>query len=154
MKMLFLCLFTFLVLNACDGRAEGSDSIRPLTIITTEKKRHDFTVEVALTPAQQQRGLMNRTEMAKDAGMLFFFGEEAERSFWMKNTLIPLDMIFIGNDGTIIKVHDSAIPNDLTSVKSDGPASAVLELNGGVAKTLGIKPGDKVHHAFFGNGFN
>lgn len=154
MKMLFLGLFTFFVLNACDGKAQGSDSIRPLTIITAEKKRHDFTVEVALTPAQQQKGLMNRTEMAKDAGMLFFFGEEAERSFWMKNTLIPLDMIFIKGDGTIVKVHDSAIPNDLTSVKSGAPASAVLELNGGVAKTLGIKAGDKVHHAFFGNGFN
>lgn len=154
MKMLFLCLFTFLVLNACDGRAEGSDSIRPLTIITTEKKRHDFTVEVALTPAQQQRGLMNRTEMAKDAGMLFFFGDNTERSFWMKDTLIPLDMIFIGEDGTIVKVHDSAIPNDLTSIKSGGPARAVLELNGGVSKALGIKAGDKVHHAFFGNGFN
>lgn len=154
MKTLFLCLFTFLVLNACDGKAQGSDSIRPLSIITVGKKRHDFTVEVALTPAQQQKGLMNRTEMAKDAGMLFFFGEEAERSFWMKDTLIPLDMIFIGGDGTIVKVHDSAIPNDLTSVKSDSPAAAVLELNGGVAKTLGIKAGDKVHHAFFGNGFN
>lgn len=154
MKIMMLALLSFLLV-ACDGQTSGDSaresSLRNLVIVSHDGKRHNFQIELALTPKDQAKGLMNRTEMAKDAGMLFFFPEENDRSFWMKNTLIPLDMVFIREDGTIGKVHDSAKPQDLTSIKSDGPAMAVLELNGGVAKDLGIVAGDMVHHTFFGN---
>lgn len=153
MKIVFLALLSFLLV-ACDNASGGSvkeDSLHHLVIVSRDGKRHDFKIELALTRQEQAKGLMDRTEMAKDAGMLFFFRQEEERSFWMKNTLIPLDMIFIRKDGAIGKVHDSAKPQDLTSVKSDGPAMAVLELNGGTARKLGIVAGDMVHHAFFGN---
>jgi len=108
-----------------------------------------FNVEMALTPTQQAQGLMYRTEMDDQAGMLFVFNDVAMRSFWMKNTLIPLDMLFIDADGTILHIHDSAQPQDLTSVKSKYPAKAVLELNGGAADKMGIEEGDTVVHPYF-----
>lgn len=152
MKTFFLCFLAFFALAACDNKASAyTDGLKTLSIVTKEGKRHDFKIELALTEVQQNQGLMNRTEMPRDAGMLFYFSDFAERSFWMKSTLIPLDMIFMDEQGVITHVHDSAIPNDLTSVKSGGPARAVLELNGGVAKALGIKAGDQVRHAFFKN---
>lgn len=152
MKTFFLCLFAVLALTACDNEASAyTDPLQSLSIVTKEGVRHDFKIELALTAQQQAQGLMNRTEMAKDAGMLFFFNDFTERSFWMKSTLIPLDMIFLDEEGEIVNIHDSAIPNDLTSIKSGAPARAVLELNGGVAKALGIRAGDQVHHVFFGN---
>lgn len=110
---------------------------------------HIFKIELALTPRQQAKGMMGRTFMQDDTGMLFVFNSIAIRSFWMKNTLIPLDMIFVARDGTINQVHDSAVPHNLTPVKSDAPAYAVLELRGGVSAELGIKKGDKINHAFF-----
>ncbi len=120
-----------------------------VVIVTAKGDKHTFDVEIARTPNELAYGLMNRTGMAKDHGMLFLFKDEIERSFWMKNTLIPLDMIFIRSDGTIQRVHPSAIPNDLTPVFSQGPAMAVLELNGGRAADLGIKAGDRVIHKSF-----
>ena len=90
--------------------------------------------------------------MAENHGMLFYFGgEEAGRRFWMKNTLIPLDMIFIKADGTIHHIHENAIPKDLTGVPSNGPVAAVLEINGGVSRKLELQKGDKVKHRFFEN---
>ncbi len=136
---------------SCDSKDGSAQSVDKLTIIKQDGTKHDFAIELALTPAQQQQGLMNRTEMADTKGMLFFFGPEAPRSFWMKNTLIPLDMIFIKKDGTILNIHDSAIPHDLTSIKSAGPVSAVLEINGGLSKRFDIKSGDKAEHILFGN---
>jgi uncharacterized membrane protein (UPF0127 family) len=156
MKMIMMAL-SVLLLSSCDDNAVQGQKAKMLggpnhlVIIDRSARRHDFKIELALTPQQQAKGLMKRTEMAKDAGMLFYFGKEDERSFWMKDTLIPLDMIFIKADGTISKVHESASPQDLTSVKSDGPAIAVLELKGGTSKKYGIIAGDKVHHVFFGN---
>ena len=155
MKTFFLCFLACIALVACDNKASAyTDPLKTISIVTKDGKRHDFKIELALTDAQRNQGLMNRTEMARDAGMLFYFEDFAPRSFWMKNTLISLDMIFMDEQGVITHIHDSAIPNDLTSVKSGGPARAVLEVNGGVSKTLGIKPGDQVHHVFFKNGIN
>lgn len=151
MKLAFTIFLAFLCLLPTACRAENTDLTRQVTIVSQDGKKHVFQIELALTPQQQAKGLMNRTEMAKDAGMLFYFGQADERSFWMKDTLIPLDMLFLKADGTISRIHDSAVPNDLTSVKSNGPAMAVLELNGGTAKTLGIVEGDKVKHPFFGS---
>ena len=120
-----------------------------VAIVTAKGDKHTFDVEIARTPNELAYGLMNRTGMAKDHGMLFLFNDEIERSFWMKNTLISLDMIFIRSDGTILRIHPSAIPNDLTPIFSQGPAMAVLELNGGRAADLGIKAGDRVLYKTF-----
>ena len=92
---------------------------------------------------------MNRPSMPKDFGMMFIFNDEQERGFWMKNTLIPLDMIFIKKNGLIHHVHANAQPHDLTSVKSNGPVIAVFEINGGMAEKLNIKAGDMINHPFF-----
>ena len=121
-----------------------------LSIRTQNGKELPFTVELAITPAQQSQGLMYRTEMAEDAGMLFIFNTVRPLSFWMKNTLIPLDMLFLGADGTILHIHRNAIPEDTTGVPSKFPSKAVLELGGGIADKMSIKEGDVVQHRFFG----
>lgn len=140
--------------NTEEGKAK--DSLPPsipgtLLIETRDGNAHRFTLEFAITEPQIIKGLMHRTEMAPDAGMLFWFGDEAERAFWMKNTLIPLDMIFIRKDGTIHHIHENARPRDLTSIPSQGPVAAVLEINGGISAQLGLQPGDTVRHVFFKN---
>ena len=145
----FLAFFLFACDNSTSAQSVDLNNVRNLVIVSRDGKEHVFQVEIALTQSEQAKGLMGRTEMDADKGMLFVFNGEAERGFWMKNTLIPLDMIFIKQDGTIHHVHDSAKPNDLTSVKSNGPVSAVLELNGGTTKRLGIQAGDIVKNAFF-----
>ena len=92
---------------------------------------------------------MFREHMDDTHGMLFLFPNRTFRSFWMKNTLIPLDMLFIDVDGRIKKVHHSAVPGSLDTIPSDHPVSAVLEINGGLAKRLGIRVGDIVEHPAF-----
>lgn len=120
-------------------------------VIVTEKGPQRFKVELADNDASRAKGMMFRTSMAPDAGMLFDFKQEQPASFWMRNTLIPLDMLFIKADGTILNIHQRAIPRDETGINSAGPVRAVLELNGGTVSRLGIKPGDKLQHAIFGN---
>ncbi len=150
MKRLYLSLICLFVLTACQENEVGE--LSPLSIRTASGITHDFMVELAVTPKEQAQGLMHRTEMPMEQGMLFWFGgAEQMRSFWMKNTLISLDMIFVRADGTIHHIHHSAQPENLTSVSSQGPVAAVLELNGGVSRLLGIQKGDRVHHNFFGN---
>ncbi|MEM7643680.1 MAG: DUF192 domain-containing protein [Pseudomonadota bacterium] len=103
-----------------------------------------FRTELALTPEQQQRGLMFREEMARLSSMLFVFPRARERTFWMRNTLIPLDIIFLDDTGTITHIHDNAVPLDETVIPSDGPARAVLEINAGLAADLGLAEGDEL----------
>lgn len=110
-----------------------------------------FNVELAKTGPQKSQGLMFRTEMAENAGMLFLFGRESKISFWMKNTLIPLDMLFLSADGTIHHIHHNAKPQDETSITSKYDSIAVLELNGGTADIMGIEEGDMVIHPYFKN---
>ncbi len=110
-----------------------------------------FDVDLALDDTQRARGLMFREKLGPYEGMLFDFYKEAPVSFWMKNTLIPLDMIFIAADGTIKSIHANAVPHSTETIPSQFPVRAVLEINGGSAKLLGIKPGDKVLHPIFGN---
>lgn len=110
-----------------------------------------FEVELALTPDQQQRGLMFRQKLGAKEGMLFDFGSPQPLSFWMANTLIPLDMLFIDGEGKIVRVHANAEPLSTRAITSGVPARAVLEINGGASRLLGIKPGDVVRHALFGN---
>lgn len=107
-------------------------------------------VELALTPRQRAHGLMFREEMAPDAGMLFLFEREAPRSFWMKNTYLPLDILFIDRTGRIVSIAPDTVPLSEASIPSGAPAMGVLELNAGVAAALGIAPGDRVVHRAFG----
>ncbi len=142
----FLSLF-LLVLGASSHARADMGSVR----VESAGGAHDFSVELALTPPAQARGLMFRKELAPDKGMLFVFPEADMRSFWMKNTLIPLDIIFIRENGKIINIVENAEPQTLTPRKSLAPAVAVLEIAGGRARALGIKPGDMVRHDFLGN---
>ena len=138
--------------NAKNAEA-GVEGLAPLTkrlsIVTANGKEHSFNIEIAISWEEKSQGLMHRSELAEDAGMLFYFGTQEERSFWMKNTLIPLDILFIKLDGTIGHIHQNAIPHDLTSISSQGFASAALEINGGLSQKLGIKAGDRIKHELF-----
>lgn len=115
----------------------------PLTI-EQDGKRHRFRVEVARSLEQQRQGLMFRTKMGADEGMIFPYDPPEVVGFWMKNTVIPLDIIFIGTDRRIINIEANAVPYSLDPRRSQGLAIAVLELNGGRAEELGVGPGAKV----------
>jgi len=143
--ILVIALFAFGARAQLQTYDKGS-----LTIDTAQGKQR-FTVEFALTPEQQEQGLMYRSSLAPDAGMLFVFEQSRTQIFWMKNTLIPLDMVFIAANGRIVDFHERAVPMDETPIPSKAPALAVLELNGGTVARLGIKIGDVVHAAAFGN---
>lgn len=129
--------------NAAElGRSSAGLQQLPLTVVSSGRTHH-FTVEVARTEEEQAYGLMNRNELAPDRGMIFPFAQPRQASFWMKDTLIPLDIIFVRSDGTIANI-ENAVPLSLQPVRSLGPVSAVLELAGGRSVELGLKPGDKV----------
>jgi uncharacterized membrane protein (UPF0127 family) len=111
-----------------------------------------FTIrlELAETPEEVANGLMFRPSLPADRGMLFLFAQQRVPSFWMKNTLIPLDMLFIHPDGTVAAVRPDAVPGDLTGVSGGPDVLAVLEIKGGMAAALGIEAGDAVRHPAFG----
>ena len=115
----------------------------PLTIKSSTGK-HRFTVEVAQTPEQQAQGLMFRQSLAANQGMIFPRNPPGDASFWMKDTLIPLDLVFIRPDGSIARIAENAVPMSLDPIPSLEPVGAVLEIAGGRAAQLGIKPNDKV----------
>lgn len=117
--------------------------------VLTQKGARNFAVEIADTDALRERGLMFRQTLAPNRGMLFEFDRPDVQSFWMKNTLIPLDIIYIGADGRIVSIARDAKPLDETPLYSTGPAVGVLEIDGGLAAKLDIEPGDKVVHPFF-----
>ncbi|MEM6941096.1 MAG: DUF192 domain-containing protein [Pseudomonadota bacterium] len=105
-----------------------------------------FNVEVADDPAEQAQGLMHREEMALSSGMYFVNVRPRRTSFWMRNTLIPLDMLFIDEKGVVQRIHENAAPLDETPIPSGGPVLTVLEINGGLARRLGITEGSEVRH--------
>jgi len=115
----------------------------PLTI-KSGARTHMFTVEMARSSQEQAQGLMFRTELAPDVGMLFPFPTPKPASFWMKNTVIPLDLLFVRADGTVESIAANAVPYSLDPISSGEPVAAVLEIAGGRAAELGIKPGDTV----------
>lgn len=115
----------------------------PLTV-ESGSAVHRFTVELALSPRQQARGLMFRRRLAADAGMLFVHPAPRVIAMWMRNTYIPLDMLFIGPDGRIVRIVERARPMSTETISSGRPALAVLEVNAGTAARLGIRPGDRV----------
>jgi uncharacterized membrane protein (UPF0127 family) len=121
-----------------------------LVIVKRDGTRLDFTVEMALTPDQQMVGLMFRREVKADEGMIFDWGAPRESSMWMRNTLAPLDMVFIAADGRIHRIAERTVPLSLTPVESRGPVRATLELQGGITEKLDIRVGDRVLHPMFG----
>jgi len=132
------------MLNAVElERSPAGLEQKPLTVKSAWRK-HRFTVEVARTPEEQATGLMYRANLAPKRGMIFPFEAPREASFWMKNTLIPLDIIFVRADGSIANIEANTVPLSLQPVYSDGPVAAVLEIAGGRSAELGIKAGDKV----------
>jgi uncharacterized membrane protein (UPF0127 family) len=122
---------------------ESGLPVVPLTI-THAGRRHAFRVEVARSMPDQAKGLMFRTSMGADEGMIFPMDPPRQAAFWMKNTVIPLDIIFIGTDHRILNIAANAVPYSETPLPSAGKVSGVLELNGGRAAALGIGPGDEV----------
>lgn len=108
-----------------------------------------FSVELAVTPEERAQGLMHRDVLPRSAGMLFVYPEPQRVAFWMKNTLIPLDLLFIDPTGTVRHIHHRAIPGDLTPLEGGDGILAVLEINGGLAKGLGITPGTQLRHPIF-----
>lgn len=121
-----------------------------LTIISATG-RHQFQIEVAETPAQMVQGLMFRRSLAPDAGMLFDYKRPTTATMWMRNTLIPLDMLFVDARGKIVNIQQRAVPQSDDVITAATPVRAVIELNGGTAERLGIAPGDQVVHPIFGN---
>ena len=141
-----LALTFALPIAACskDASEDASVATIPLTITAATGQTHKFNVEVARTDEEQDRGLMFRTSLPADGGMLFPFAKPKLASFWMKNTLIPLDMIFVRADGSIDRIAENTIPQSLEPVTSGGEVSAVLELAGGTAARLNIDETAKV----------
>lgn len=138
-----------LLVLALGSRAPAlAQSLQPLQIVTASGV-HDFKVEIAADDASRERGLMNRRYMPADHGMLFEFPSDAPVAFWMKNTYIPLDMIFLSRAGVVTNVVADAEPLSESVIPSGPPCAAVLEVNGGVAAAIGVKVGDRVRHAFF-----
>ncbi|MGH6684136.1 MAG: DUF192 domain-containing protein [Pseudolabrys sp.] len=111
---------------------------------------HVFSVEIADTDAAREKGLMFRKALPEGEGMLFDFQKEQDVSFWMKNTYIALDMIFIRGDGRILRIAENTEPLSTRTVPSGGPVRAVLEVIGGTAEQMGLAPGDRVAYAPFG----
>ena len=123
----------------------ASANAEPL-VIHAGGSAYKFEVEVVTTPETRAQGLMFRKAMLANAGMLFIYPGEQAVSFWMKNTLIPLDMLFLKADGSIAHIAHNAVPMDETPIDSGAAVKAVLEINGGTANALGIKEGDKVEY--------
>src|SRR5262250_1131260 len=122
-----------------------------LTIVSATGP-HRFTVEVAETPAQMEQGLMFRRQLAENAGMIFDYKQPTMATMWMRNTLIPLDMLFVDAQGRIVNIRERAVPQSDDIIAAAAPVRAVIELNGGTAARLGIAPGDQVQHPIFGDG--
>ena len=123
----------------------SSCSAEPKVVISTREGRETvFQIEIADTPAKRELGLQYRKELAADRGMIFLFPAPSVQSFWMKNTPLPLDMIFIGSDRKIVGIVEQTVPFSLDSRSVGTPSQFVLEINGGLSKRLGIGAGDSV----------
>ena len=141
-----------LALTLVAGTAWAQPQIfeRDQLAIETASGALQFAIELAVTSEQRAQGLMYRQRMPADSGMLFVYPAARPVSMWMKNTVMPLDMLFIGDDGRILHIAERAIPGSTATVSSMQPARAVLELNGGTAARLKIQVGDRVLYRTFG----
>lgn len=145
--MFLLVAFLLAALSGC-----GGEEARRAAIETRDGAVHSFSVELALTPEEQRQGLMHRRDLADDTGMLFFYQACARAAFWMKNTYIPLDMIFVAADGRIVRIARMTEPETLDIHDSGVPVNGVFEVNGGLTQRLGIEEGDFLRHPWFGKG--
>jgi uncharacterized membrane protein (UPF0127 family) len=118
-------------------------------VIETQRGLRVFTLEIAADDASRETGLMHRTNLARNGGMLFDFGKPVMTAFWMKDTPLPLDMLFVRADGTISTVAARAVPFSTAEIVSAEPIRAVIEIHGGLAQALDIAPGDRVRAAIF-----
>jgi uncharacterized membrane protein (UPF0127 family) len=143
-----LAAFILAALLADPARAESSCDPNRIDILAG-KDRHRFSIEIADDPAEQARGLMFRPTLAADAGMLFIFDPPRPAHFWMRNTMIPLDMIFIDDAGRVESIAERPDTFSDRVSSSRGPVRAVLEVNGGVSRLLGISPGAQAVHPAF-----
>ena len=140
-------LAVFAVLATFFGAPAGAACAPGQVDLRWEGGAARFTVELADTEALRAQGLMFREKLATSAGMLFKYDSPRRATFWMKNTLIPLDIIFAGSDGVVTRVHDRAKPQDTTTIDGGEDVVFVLEINGGLAQRLGIEPGAQMRHA-------
>ncbi|KFI32555.1 hypothetical protein CG51_01115 [Haematobacter missouriensis] len=140
-----------LALSAAAGSAGAEAVCRPDAVeIRGPRGETRFSVELADTPDSRAYGLMNRTSLPKSNGMLFIYEYPQHVSFWMRNTLIPLDMIFLDARGVITRIHENARPHDETAIDGGSGVLAVLEINGGLARRLGLVQGGVMRHPAFG----
>lgn len=149
MRVPFQAVFAVLALLFPAGALAASLPVETITI-DTKAGPHNFSVEVAADDESREKGLMFRKTMAPDAGMLFDFHTPQLVSFWMENTILPLDMLFVRADGTIARIKANATPYSRENIPSGEPIQLVIELNGGRAAALGITEGAKVHASELG----
>lgn len=148
MKWLSQCLIGAAIFLAAQPAA--ADECHPSYVdLKGEWGQARFSVETVDTPESRSQGLMHRTKLASSAGMLFVYEQPQKVAFWMKNTLIPLDMIFVDITGRVVSLHEGAIPGDLTPIPGEGMVFAVLEVNAGVVERYGISVGTVLHHEAF-----
>ncbi|WP_428390554.1 DUF192 domain-containing protein [Lichenicoccus sp.] len=129
--------------------AQPKLSTQPLTIISHGGVRHQFTVELARTPREQQVGLMFRTSIPASSGMLFIWPTVQESAMWMENCPVPEDMLFVGPDGVIRSIAEDTVPESLAQISSGGPVRATIELQGGITAKLDIRVGDRIENKAF-----
>ncbi len=146
LRSLTLALVAFFVAVAQPSAA--APDLEKLAFVTRSGV-HEFSVEVMRTPGEHGKGLMYRRYMPDDRGMLFDFGKNDVIHMWMKNTYIPLDMIFVGKDGKVFSIARDTEPFSERTVSSGGPVVGVVELNAGAAAKIGLAVGDEVRHAMF-----
>jgi len=135
----------FVLLGGGSAFAQSPDNLE----IVTATGVHPFSVELATNDAEREKGLMYRRYMPRDRGMLFDFKREEPVTFWMKNTYISLDIIFISRSGSVVGVERDAEPLSERMIPSGAPCYAVLEVNAGVAASIDLRPGDKIIHSIF-----
>ena len=147
-------LFAFALGMISPESALPQDPLAPrldTIVIETSQTSRILAVEIADTPALRERGLMFRHRLGEDRGMLFLYESVQPVAMWMKNTYIPLDMVFVRADGTIAEVVQGTVPHSLDTIRSREPVAAVLEIAAGGARRLGLAPGAVLRHDFFGN---
>jgi uncharacterized membrane protein (UPF0127 family) len=151
--LLLLLLPPGMAVNATKASIEPLDAFpRSTLVIEAKSGTHSFDVWVADTPPRRSQGLMYVKKLERGTGMLFMYGEPQVITMWMKNTLIPLDMLFVARDGRITRIARNASPHSLDIISSLGMVSGVIELGGGEASRLGIEQGDRVVHSAFSPG--
>lgn len=151
-RLFKLGVISFIFVSAVPAGAQKDNAFQHSEIVIESKSgNHKFKVEIARTQKQLALGLMFRRSLSPNEGMLFDYKRPQNVGMWMKNTLIPLDMLFIDASGRIINIHERAVPGSLESIPSRKPVLGVLELNGGTVSRFGVSLGDKVRHPIFGD---